>query len=102
MSLEYEFFTALHLVTIISVSAFVCLCLQKIKIKLSFLIITTGFFCYIFFRVGRVCQLVAAGISINARDSEGSKNTPLHWAACYGNRDIVACLLGNIKILEII
>ncbi|GLH15836.1 Poly [ADP-ribose] polymerase tankyrase [Gryllus bimaculatus] len=43
--------------------------------------------------VGRVCQLIAAGISINAWDSEESKNTPLHWAACYGNQDIVVCLL---------
>ncbi|KAJ9589645.1 hypothetical protein L9F63_017134, partial [Diploptera punctata] len=43
--------------------------------------------------VGRVCQLIAAGISINSWDSEESKNTPLHWAACYGNKDIVTCLI---------
>ncbi|XP_046384322.1 uncharacterized protein LOC124154554 isoform X2 [Ischnura elegans] len=43
--------------------------------------------------VGRVCQLNAAGICINSLDSEDSKNTPLHWAACYGNRDIVSCLI---------
>ncbi|XP_046981573.1 uncharacterized protein LOC124550870 isoform X1 [Schistocerca americana] len=43
--------------------------------------------------VGRVCQLVAAGIDVNARDSEGSGNVPLHWAACYGDREVVACLL---------
>jgi hypothetical protein len=47
------------------------------------------------FRVGRVCQLIAAGISINSWDSEDSKNTPLHWAACYGNKDIVTCLIGG-------
>jgi len=47
------------------------------------------------FRVGRVCQLIAAGIGINSWDSEDSKNTPLHWAACYGNRDIVTCLIGG-------
>ncbi|XP_021936074.1 uncharacterized protein LOC110837829 isoform X2 [Zootermopsis nevadensis] len=43
--------------------------------------------------VGRVCQLIAAGISINSWDSEDSRNTPLHWAACYGNKDIVTCLI---------
>ncbi|XP_067011307.1 uncharacterized protein [Anabrus simplex] len=43
--------------------------------------------------VGRVCQLIAAGISINAWDSEASQNTPLHWAACYGKKDIVMCLI---------
>ncbi|XP_026288874.1 uncharacterized protein LOC113213876 isoform X3 [Frankliniella occidentalis] len=41
----------------------------------------------------RVCQLLAAGISVNSWDSEESGNTPLHWAACYGNREIVSCLL---------
>lgn len=43
--------------------------------------------------VGRVCQLIAAGININSWDSEESRNTPLHWAACYGNKDIVTCLI---------
>nr|CAD7442185.1 unnamed protein product [Timema bartmani] len=43
--------------------------------------------------VGRVCQLVAAGININSWDSVESKNTPLHWAACYGNKEIVTCLI---------
>ncbi|XP_034950248.1 uncharacterized protein [Chelonus insularis] len=41
----------------------------------------------------RVIQLLSAGIDVNAWDSEGSKNTPLHWAACYGNKEIVACLI---------
>ncbi|XP_046749548.1 uncharacterized protein LOC124413185 [Diprion similis] len=41
----------------------------------------------------RVVQLLAAGININSWDSEGSKNTPLHWAACYGNKDIITCLI---------
>jgi hypothetical protein len=50
---------------------------------------------FLCFRVGRVCQLIAAGISINSWDSEESKNTPLHWAACYGNKDIVTCLIGG-------
>ncbi|CAB3359835.1 Hypothetical predicted protein [Cloeon dipterum] len=43
--------------------------------------------------VGRVCQLIAAGLSVNSYDSEESRNTPLHWAASYGNRDIVSCLI---------
>lgn len=43
--------------------------------------------------LGRVVQLLAAGININSWDSEGSKNTPLHWAACYGNKDIITCLI---------
>ena len=44
----------------------------------------------------RVCQLLSAGISVNSWDSEDSGNTPLHWAACYGNREIVACLIGMV------
>nr|CAD7405719.1 unnamed protein product [Timema cristinae] len=49
----------------------------------------------ILYRVGRVCQLVAAGININSWDSVESKNTPLHWAACYGNKEIVTCLISR-------
>ena len=41
-------------------------------------------------------QLLAAGIDVNSWDSEGSKNTPLHWAACYGNKEVVGCLLGIV------
>ncbi|KAK9298691.1 hypothetical protein QLX08_008058 [Tetragonisca angustula] len=41
----------------------------------------------------RVLQLLDAGINVNSWDSHGSKNTPLHWAACYGNKDIVTCLI---------
>ncbi|XP_008556256.1 uncharacterized protein LOC103577419 [Microplitis demolitor] len=43
--------------------------------------------------IDRVIQLLEAGIDVNSWDSEGSKNTPLHWAACYGNKDVVACLI---------
>ena len=46
------------------------------------------------FRIDRVEQLLEAGINVNSWDSEGSKNTPLHWAACYGNKEIIACLIG--------
>jgi len=47
------------------------------------------------FRVGHVCQLIAAGIGINWLDSKDSKNTPLHWAACYRNKNIVTYLIGG-------
>ncbi|KAH0951694.1 hypothetical protein HN011_012504 [Eciton burchellii] len=43
--------------------------------------------------VDRVIQLLDAGLNVNSWDSQGSKNTPLHWAACYGNKDIIACLI---------
>lgn len=39
--------------------------------------------------------LITAGIDVNSWDSEGSKNTPLHWAACFGNKEIVQCLLNR-------
>lgn len=55
-------------------------------------------FCFI--RIDRVIQLLEAGIDVNSWDSEGSKNTPLHWAACYGNKDVVACLIGKKKIYK--
>uniref|UniRef100_A0A2C9LRB7 Uncharacterized protein n=1 Tax=Biomphalaria glabrata TaxID=6526 RepID=A0A2C9LRB7_BIOGL len=42
--------------------------------------------------LGRVCQLLAAGVNINLTDSPEMLNTPLHWAVCHGNRDIVQCL----------
>ncbi|XP_043476620.1 uncharacterized protein LOC122507780 [Leptopilina heterotoma] len=43
--------------------------------------------------IERVEQLLVSGINVNSWDSEGSKNTPLHWAACYGNKEIVAFLI---------
>ncbi|CAL1681579.1 unnamed protein product [Lasius platythorax] len=43
--------------------------------------------------IDRVVQLLEAGLDVNSWDSQGSKNTPLHWAACYGNKEIIACLL---------
>ncbi|KAG7208569.1 hypothetical protein KM043_014782 [Ampulex compressa] len=43
--------------------------------------------------IERVTQLINAGVNVNSWDSQGSKNTPLHWAACYGNKDVVACLI---------
>ncbi|XP_037087524.1 poly [ADP-ribose] polymerase tankyrase-1-like [Pollicipes pollicipes] len=41
---------------------------------------------------GRVCQLLAAGLGINAWDSPLSRNTPLHWAANFADRDMITCL----------
>lgn len=43
--------------------------------------------------VERVVQLLDAGIHVNSWDSQGTKNTPLHWAVCYGNKDIITCLI---------
>ena len=51
--------------------------------------------CYTFvsvFSLGRVCQLLAAGVDVNLKDSPETQSTPLHWAASYGNKDIVQCL----------
>ncbi|GFO34683.1 tankyrase-1 [Plakobranchus ocellatus] len=42
--------------------------------------------------LGRVCQLLAAGVDIHLTDSPEMLNTPLHWAVCHGNRDMVQCL----------
>ena len=39
--------------------------------------------------------MLSAGININSWDSEASRNTPIHWAACYGNKDMVQFLTGN-------
>lgn len=45
--------------------------------------------------VGRVCQLVAAGLSINSHDNPLSRNTPLHWAASFADADTVTCLIAR-------
>ncbi|KAK7077573.1 hypothetical protein SK128_012480 [Halocaridina rubra] len=45
--------------------------------------------------VGRVCQLVAAGLSINSYDNPLSRNTPLHWAASFADVDTLTCLLAR-------
>ncbi|XP_064600438.1 uncharacterized protein LOC135466719 [Liolophura sinensis] len=42
--------------------------------------------------IGRVCQLLAAGVDVNLVDSHESKNTPLHWAATYGSWQMVQSL----------
>ena len=41
---------------------------------------------------------MSAGINVNSWDSEASRNTPLHWAACYGNKDTIQYLIGKLSI----
>ncbi|KAK2152971.1 hypothetical protein LSH36_313g04004 [Paralvinella palmiformis] len=43
--------------------------------------------------IGSVCQLIAAGVDVNMLDTGHSKNTPLHWAASYGSKDVIQCLV---------
>uniref|UniRef100_A0A0N4ZT12 ANK_REP_REGION domain-containing protein n=1 Tax=Parastrongyloides trichosuri TaxID=131310 RepID=A0A0N4ZT12_PARTI len=38
---------------------------------------------------GKVCRLIASGVPVNSYDSELTKNTPLHWAASFGNEEII-------------
>lgn len=45
--------------------------------------------------VGRVCQLTAAGLSINSHDNPLSRNTPLHWAASFADSDTLTCLIAR-------
>ncbi|GAB1600018.1 uncharacterized protein LOC115214018 isoform X1 [Argonauta hians] len=42
--------------------------------------------------MGRVCQLLASGLDVNLKDCSDRENTPLHWAATYGSRDMIQCL----------
>ena len=55
------------------------------------------FFLQLFFldRIKRVQRLLLAGINVNSWDSDSSRNTPLHWAACYGNKEMVQFLTGT-------
>lgn len=46
----------------------------------------------------RVCQLLAANVSVNLIDSPDTANTPLHWAACYANKETVQCLISKFLI----
>ncbi|XP_076059863.1 uncharacterized protein LOC143036412 isoform X2 [Oratosquilla oratoria] len=45
--------------------------------------------------VGKVCQLLAAGLSVNAQDNPLSRNTPLHWAASFADTDTITCLVAR-------
>ena len=44
----------------------------------------------------RVRKLLKAGVSVNASDGATSDNKALHWAASYGNADIVKLLCGKL------
>ncbi|KAK6621143.1 hypothetical protein RUM43_011449 [Polyplax serrata] len=43
--------------------------------------------------VGRVKQMLDAGVDVNCVDTNDTKNSPLHWAACYGSKDVVRFLI---------
>uniref|UniRef100_T1IPJ6 Beta-hexosaminidase bacterial type N-terminal domain-containing protein n=1 Tax=Strigamia maritima TaxID=126957 RepID=T1IPJ6_STRMM len=43
--------------------------------------------------IGRICQLIAAGVDVNCIDNPKSGNTALHWAATFASKDVVKCLL---------
>ncbi|MCL4131852.1 UNVERIFIED_CONTAM: hypothetical protein GTU68_003743 [Idotea baltica] len=45
--------------------------------------------------IGRVCQLIASGMSVNAHDNQLSRNTPLHWAASFADLDTLNCLIAR-------
>ncbi|CEF64188.1 Ankyrin repeat and Glycoside hydrolase, catalytic domain and Beta-hexosaminidase, bacteial type, N-terminal domain and Ankyrin repeat-containing domain-containing protein [Strongyloides ratti] len=38
---------------------------------------------------GKVCRLIASGVPVNSYDSDLTRNTPLHWAASFGNEEII-------------
>ncbi|TKR69115.1 hypothetical protein L596_021311 [Steinernema carpocapsae] len=42
--------------------------------------------------LGRVCQMISSGVDVNAVDSVSTMNTALHWAASFGNDDVVRTL----------
>jgi len=50
---------------------------------------------HLFSSIGSVCQLIAAGVDVNMLDTGHSKNTPLHWAASYGSKDVIQCLVSE-------
>lgn len=49
------------------------------------------------YRLERVQQLVKAGVGVNTWDSQATRNTPLHWAACYADSSVVAFLIGILE-----
>ncbi|EJW81997.1 hypothetical protein WUBG_07094 [Wuchereria bancrofti] len=42
--------------------------------------------------LGRVCQMISAGVSVDSIDAVNTGNTALHWGASYGNEDVVRIL----------
>ncbi|XP_023238085.1 tankyrase-like [Centruroides sculpturatus] len=45
--------------------------------------------------LNRISQLINAGLSVNVKDSPNSGNTPLHWAACFGNKETIELLINH-------
>lgn len=53
--------------------------------------------------LGRVCQMISAGVSVDSIDTVSTGNTALHWGASYGNEDVVRILCqsgANINTLN--
>ncbi|EFO22843.1 hypothetical protein LOAG_05646 [Loa loa] len=53
--------------------------------------------------LSRVCQMISAGVSVNSIDAMDTGNTALHWAASYGNEDVVRMLCqsgANVNMLN--
>lgn len=51
-----------------------------------------------FHRLERIQQFVSAGVDVNAVDSESTQNSPLHWAACYSDAQIISYLVGKLSV----
>uniref|UniRef100_A0A1S4N319 Beta-hexosaminidase bacterial type N-terminal domain-containing protein n=1 Tax=Pediculus humanus subsp. corporis TaxID=121224 RepID=A0A1S4N319_PEDHC len=43
--------------------------------------------------VNRVKQILDAGVDVNCVDTKETKNSPLHWAACYGTGNVIKFLI---------
>lgn len=39
--------------------------------------------------------MLDAGVDVNCIDTNDTKNSPLHWAACYGSKEVVRFLIGK-------
>ncbi|OZC09815.1 ankyrin repeat protein [Onchocerca flexuosa] len=53
--------------------------------------------------LGRVCQMISAGVSVDSIDATDTSNTALHWSASYGNEDVVRILCqsgANVNMLN--
>ncbi|VDN21472.1 unnamed protein product, partial [Gongylonema pulchrum] len=47
--------------------------------------------------LGRVCQMISAGVSVDSIDELSTRNTTLHWAASFGNEDVPSVLQKRSK-----
>ncbi|VDN06998.1 unnamed protein product [Thelazia callipaeda] len=53
--------------------------------------------------LGRVCQMISAGVNVDEIDTKDTRNTALHWAASYGNENVVRILCqsgANVNFLN--